>query len=276
MSIKAVYGGASIGRTLYEDEDIEKAYKLLEEGGCNTIDTARIYGDSEEWLGKTGAGKRFIIDSKAPGGSHRRQQHQHDHTPVRQGDSRAPPVPASVDVYYLHAPDPSVELEDQLKGITKHTRRANFQALRHQGTIARSLESRKSSSSRLCKLEWHVVYSPTAGGLLTRTAQQLSDGEDAGRFAKGHALEGLYGGLYKQAVALQALDLWGGKSEGPLDAAGQSWHIVGVAFDSPSMPSMVTRLSSGASKHSQIAGNAGWLKRGSVGEAAKAKIEEIW
>jgi aryl-alcohol dehydrogenase-like predicted oxidoreductase len=69
--VKAVFGGAPIGPGLslaFVDEDsIEKAYKL-EEGGCDTIDTARLYGSSEEWIGKTGGGKRFTIDSKTPGG----------------------------------------------------------------------------------------------------------------------------------------------------------------------------------------------------------------
>jgi aryl-alcohol dehydrogenase-like predicted oxidoreductase len=68
--VKAVFGGAPIGagKSFPDEESIEKAYKLLEEGGCDTIDTARLYDNSEEWLGKTGAGKRFTIDSKTPGG----------------------------------------------------------------------------------------------------------------------------------------------------------------------------------------------------------------
>jgi aryl-alcohol dehydrogenase-like predicted oxidoreductase len=68
-SVKAVFGGAALGGPSFPDEEsIEKAYKLLEEGGCDTIDTARLYGNSEERLGKAGAGKRFTIDSKTPGG----------------------------------------------------------------------------------------------------------------------------------------------------------------------------------------------------------------
>jgi aryl-alcohol dehydrogenase-like predicted oxidoreductase len=71
-SVKVIFGGAPIGPgvagSFVDEESIEHAYKLLEEGGCDTIDTARIYGDSEVWMGKTGAGKRFTIDSKTPGG----------------------------------------------------------------------------------------------------------------------------------------------------------------------------------------------------------------
>jgi aryl-alcohol dehydrogenase-like predicted oxidoreductase len=69
-SLKAVFGGFPIGAGKWypDEESIEKVYKLLEEGGCDTIDTVRLYDNSEEWLGKTGAGKRFIVDSKTPGG----------------------------------------------------------------------------------------------------------------------------------------------------------------------------------------------------------------
>jgi aryl-alcohol dehydrogenase-like predicted oxidoreductase len=72
QGIKPVFGGGSIGdgnHHYFKDEStIEEVYKLLKEGGCDTIDTARIYGTSEEWIGKTRGGDRFIIDSKTPGG----------------------------------------------------------------------------------------------------------------------------------------------------------------------------------------------------------------
>ena len=68
--LKAVFGGGPIG----EGKDfpnvpvIEELYQLLKEGGCDTIDTARLYSNSEEWIGKTCGGDQFIIDSKTPGG----------------------------------------------------------------------------------------------------------------------------------------------------------------------------------------------------------------
>jgi len=44
------------------------ALDLLEAGGVKTIDTARFYPDSEDYLGQTGATGRFAIDTKYPGG----------------------------------------------------------------------------------------------------------------------------------------------------------------------------------------------------------------
>ncbi|KAJ6520468.1 NADP-dependent oxidoreductase domain-containing protein [Mycena sanguinolenta] len=302
MSIKAVYGGGTIGRTFSEAESIEKVYKLLEEGGCNTIDTARLYGDSEEWLGKTGAGKRFVIDSKAPGG-------------FIAGSSTGTTIPqfaketverlrTSVDVYYIHAPDPSVELEDQLKGINEaykagHFKRfglSNFKAADvqraydickakgyplptvYQGNysaVARKQETELFPTLRKLGIAFYV-YSPMAGGLLTKTAQQLREGsEDAGRFAKGHVLQGLYGGLYNKPSYYKALDLW---EEAAKDAGCSRAELAyrWVAFDSAVDPKYGDAIIFGASKHSQISETLAWLKHGSVGEAAKAKIDEIW
>ncbi|KAJ7770048.1 hypothetical protein B0H16DRAFT_1715673 [Mycena metata] len=70
---KIVFGRGPIGPSgrlpsFPDEESIEKLYKLLEECGVDTIDTGRVYGVSEEWIGKTGGGKHFTIDSKTPGG----------------------------------------------------------------------------------------------------------------------------------------------------------------------------------------------------------------
>lgn len=65
-----IFGGASVGSYFKEPKDVEALYKALKEGGCNQIDTAHIYGDSEKVLGDTGASTKhgFVVDSKAAGG----------------------------------------------------------------------------------------------------------------------------------------------------------------------------------------------------------------
>ena len=68
--LKPIFGGGPIG----EGKDfpsvpiIEELYKLLQDCGCKTIDTGRLYSNSEEWIGKTHGGDHFTIDSKTPGG----------------------------------------------------------------------------------------------------------------------------------------------------------------------------------------------------------------
>lgn len=68
--VKSVFGGGPIGKgkSFPDVPTIEKLYELLKEGECDTIDTARLYSDSEEWIGATSGGDQFIIDSKTPGG----------------------------------------------------------------------------------------------------------------------------------------------------------------------------------------------------------------
>jgi len=304
-TVKAVFGGAPVGadKSFPDEESIEQVYKLLEEGGCDTIDTARLYGNSEEWLGKTGAGKRFTIDSKTPGGfgpgtstSETIPQHAKE-TVERLGVK-------SVDVYYIHAPDPSVELEDQLKGINEAYKAGYFKRFglsnfkpadvqraydickekgyplptvyqANYSAVARKQETELIPTLRKLGIAFYV-YSPISGGLLTKTAQQLREGsEDAGRFAKGHRMQGLYGGLYNKPSYYKALDLW---EEAAKDAGCSRAELAyrWVAFDSAVDPKYGDAVIFGASKHSQISETLAWLKHGSVGEAAKAKIDEIW
>lgn len=68
QGIKIVFGGASIG-TQYEGEEVIKGLlDKLVSLNVSTIDTAQLYGESEALLGQCGAGERFTLDTKAPGG----------------------------------------------------------------------------------------------------------------------------------------------------------------------------------------------------------------
>lgn len=49
-------------------ESINEVLDILQSNGIKTIDTAKIYKNSEELLGKVHADSRFILDSKYPGG----------------------------------------------------------------------------------------------------------------------------------------------------------------------------------------------------------------
>ncbi|KAK7048693.1 aflatoxin B1 aldehyde reductase member 4 [Favolaschia claudopus] len=304
--VKAVFGGFPIGAGKYfpDEESIEKVYKLLEEGGCDTIDTARVYTNSEEWLGKTGAGKRFTIDTKAPGGFIPGSCTGDNILQFAKESVQLLDV-KSLDIYYIHAPDASLNLEDQLKGINEAYKAGYFKRFGLSNFIAADVQRvydickekgyplptvyQANYSAVARKLETELVpilrklgiaiyaYSPIAGGFLVKTSEQLRGGrkEDAGRFAKGDAFEPLYGGLYNKPSYYTALDLWGeaaamaGCSKGEL---AYRW----VAFDSVLDNKYGDAVIFGASKHAQIPETLAWLKAGSVGAAAKAKIDEIW
>jgi hypothetical protein len=68
VPVKPVFGSSFLHKRFTPESVTEDIYKLLKDGGCNAIDIGRIAKGIEEWIGKTGGGKRFYIDSKTPGG----------------------------------------------------------------------------------------------------------------------------------------------------------------------------------------------------------------
>jgi diketogulonate reductase-like aldo/keto reductase len=117
--IQTVFGGALFQREgrFADPSTLLKVYDALENSGVRKIDTAHIYGASEEILGQTGGSKRFDIDTKAPGG-------------LIPGSVTAQGVQGfatrskklldveQVDVYYIHAPD-VVPIEETLAGVNE-------------------------------------------------------------------------------------------------------------------------------------------------------------
>lgn len=129
-----------------------------------------------------------------------------------------------VDVYYIHCPDPSLDVSDMLKGIGdaykagyfKRFGLSNFKAddVEHihtlckkegyplptvyQGNysaVARRVETELFPTLRKLNIAFYA-YSPVAGGLLTKTKEQIIEGnKDAGRFGKDHWLSGIYNDL---------------------------------------------------------------------------------
>jgi len=207
-------------------------------------------------------------------------------------------------VYYIHCPDPSLDLADMLKGINEAYRAgcfkrfglSNFKAddVEHiyalckekgyplptvyQGNyspVARRQETELFPTLRKLNIAFYA-YSPIAGGLLTKTKEQIIEGsKNAGRFGKGHWLGSLYTDLYNKPSYHKALDLWGVAAR----AAGCSKAELAyrwVAFDSPLDPKYGDAIIFGASKLSQVKETLAWLNKGSVGEEAKAEIDEIW
>ena len=209
-----------------------------------------------------------------------------------------------LDIYYIHAPDPSLPLEDMLEGVQEAYKEGHFRRFGlsnykpsdverahaickekgwvlptvYQGNynaVARLQETQLFPTLRKLGISFYA-YSPIAGGFLTKTAAQLtSEGADAGRFAKTNYLSKMYNALYNKPSYLKALELWGEAAE----AAGCSRAELAyrwIAFDSPLDSAHGDGIVFGASKLEQITQTLSWLKKGSVGAAAKAKIDEIW
>lgn len=141
--------------------------------------------------------------------------------------------------------------------------------------VARRQETELLPTLRKLNIAFYA-YSPIAGGLLTKTKEQIIAGsKDAGRFGKGHWLGSLYAELYNKPSYHRALDLWGVTAQ----AAGCSKAELAyrwVAFDSLLDPKYGDAVIFGASKLSQVKETLAGLNKGSIGEEAKAEIDEIW
>ena len=140
-------------------------------------------------------------------------------------------------MYYIHSPDNSLDLADMLKGINDAHKAGYFKRFGlsnytandvervydlckqngyplptvYQGNysaVARRTEQELFPTLRKLNMAFYV-YSPLAGGLLTKTKEQLIQGnKDAGRFSKEHRLGSLYGGMYNKPSYHKALDMW--------------------------------------------------------------------
>lgn len=142
--------------------------------------------------------------------------------------------------------------------------------------VARRQETELFPTLRKLGISFYA-YSPIAGGFLTKTPEQLKQaGEDAGRFAAGGFISAMYNSMYAAKESyLKALEQWSeaAKASGCSKAElAYRW----VAFDSSLDKKHGDAIIFGASKLEQVVETLNWLKKGSVGPEACAKIEEIW
>lgn len=87
---------------------------MQEKGNVKTIDTAALYGQSEEILGKAGAGKRFTLDTKLKGGF---GDGSSKDVIQRESTNSKKMLGVDVDILYIHAPDHDTPLEETLAAV---------------------------------------------------------------------------------------------------------------------------------------------------------------
>ncbi len=123
--ITPVFGGAGVnpGQAFGEPKGIEELFKALAEGGCSHIDTAAVYGQSEELLGQAKAGDRFVIDTKTKGGFGGNATKDVINSEAANSKKM---LGHNVDIFYIHAPDPNTKLEETLEGINEVYRSGFF------------------------------------------------------------------------------------------------------------------------------------------------------
>lgn len=301
MAIKAVFGGASInpGGAINSDEAVQQAFTHLKNAGVTVIDTARLYGDSEETIGRIPGHEAFTIDTKLKGGFDPGCLKKDAALRDTQDSLQKLNVP-QVDILYIHAPDSGTSVEELVESMNELYKRgyfkrfglSNFSAQQtqevydaakskgyvlptvYQGNynpVARIPERELFPTLRNLGIAFYA-YSPLAGGFLTKTKQQIEEG--AGRF-NDQAIGGLYNKLYNRPNMVAALQEWNDIAEAEgVSKAELAYRWVG--YNSALKEELGDAVIFGASKLGYIEETAGWLKKGGVSRSAVERIEGIW
>ncbi|KAB8071342.1 putative aldehyde reductase [Aspergillus leporis] len=300
---KLIFGGAAIstGLSFSTPEQATQLLDLLEQEGIQQIDTAQLYGNSEEFLGSLKAGDRFIIDTKHVGGWVEGSSSREE--VVKRGEESLKKLGVEkVNIFYLHAPSPSTPLTSTLAGINDlHLRGAfthfglsNFNPSQVKEVLRISKENNYvpptvyqgnyNAVSRLPEKELFPLlrehniafyaYSPIAGGFLTKTREQLENG-GGGRWDKESQIGKLYHGIYVKEANLEALDVWGGIAN---DAGVSKAELAfrWIAYHSGLRKEVGDGLIIGASSLKQVRGTLEGLRRGPLGDEIVRRIEGVW
>ncbi|KAF7597509.1 hypothetical protein BBP40_003756 [Aspergillus hancockii] len=300
---KIIFGAASVnpGYAFATTEQINELFDALEQGGVKQLDTASIYGESEQLLGSVKAGDRFIIDTKHPGGWVEGSATREKVVKIGEDSLKKLGV-EKVNTFYLHAPSPETPLLETLSGINDLYVRGKFtyfgisnfnptqvrdvlritkennlvQPTIYQGNY--NAVARLAEKDLLPLLREHNIsfyaYSPIAGGFLTKTKAQLESGGE-GRWSKDNQIGQIYNGIYAREKMLNALSVWGEIAE---DAGVSRAELAfrWIAYHSALSAERGDGLVVGATRLEQIRGTLELLKRGPLGEEFVRRIEGVW
>ncbi|KAF4918971.1 Oxidoreductase sirO, partial [Colletotrichum viniferum] len=139
--------------------------------------------------------------------------------------------------------------------------------------LTRSFEKTLFPTLRKLGISFYA-YSPTAGGFLAKTKQQIVDG--AGRFGKEGGAQGFfYNEMYNKPSMLEALATW---NEIAQDAGVSGYDLATrwVAFNSALDPAHEDGIVMGASSVSQLGDNLAGLKKGPLPVAIDSRIDKVW
>ncbi|KAF7327807.1 Aldo-ket-red domain-containing protein [Mycena kentingensis (nom. inval.)] len=121
------FGAMGIGLSLYgaveSDEDRFKVLDAAYEAGCTMWDTAQIYGDSEELIGKwfkrTGKRDEIFLATKGGIGADFSLDGSRGSILKSATESLEKLGVNYIDLYYLHRPDPNVPIEVSISAIAE-------------------------------------------------------------------------------------------------------------------------------------------------------------
>jgi len=294
-----VYGTAGV--VAMSTKVLNGMLSTLEKHNVKNIDTAYIYVSSEEILGKAGAPKKFTIDTKAPGFRDGALAKQNVLNGLNTSLKRL--GVSSVDIYYLHAPDPTTPIEDTLSAIQqlykegkfKRFGLSNFKAPDVQkiydvqsaagsvlpsvfqgnyNAVSRHIETDLFPLLRKLKISFYA-YSPIAGGFLVKNSAALRAKEDEGRFGPNSRTGQMYSTMYGKESLYQALDEW----EHIAQDAGISKAALAyrwITYHSALKKEHGDGVIVGASKVAQLEETLKVIEDGPLDAKTVKRVEEIW
>ncbi|CAG9993106.1 unnamed protein product [Clonostachys byssicola] len=230
--LQVIFGAAGIGPESFRDVARQQLDVLLAEG-ITVLDTSEMYPGCEDELAYLKATDKFEIHAKVAGGASPGRQHD---AIIEAGQERLRKLNVDqVEIFYLHAPDNSVPVSDQVKaydalykqGAFKHLGLCNFtpEELEEFYNAAKSnncvlptvYQGSYSAVSRVAEKELipllrklgirYVAYGPISGGLLAKSREELLKG--TGRFDPNNFVGTVYNALFNKPSYLKALDAWG-------------------------------------------------------------------
>jgi aflatoxin B1 aldehyde reductase len=291
-----------VGTFQLPDLSLEKQkeiFEVLKKHGIKRLDTARIYPGAEKLLGEHKAGDSFIITTKAPGFAAKALSKESVLAGAKQSLEEL--GVDSVETYLLHAPDTETPIEETLEAIQelykagkfKHFGLSNFKPedvekihaiTTEKGYIVPTVfQGNYSAFARhaedslvptLRKLGISLdAYSPIAGGLLVKSAKEVTDG--VGRFDPTTFIGTMYGKLYNKPTILEGLQEWEdiSKSSG-ISKLGLAyrWVVYNSVLDGSKGDSVVI----GAKSPEQLDQTLKIIEEGPLPADVASSIDKLW
>ncbi|KAK9321364.1 NADP-dependent oxidoreductase domain-containing protein [Lipomyces orientalis] len=297
--VKIIFG--AFGFEKFSLETRHAILAILEQNKVKEIDTAWLYGGSEQALSEAGAPARFTIDTKAPG----------FHSGALSKSSILAGAKKSldslgiqqVDTYFLHSPDPDTPLEETLgtiqelfeAGMFVRFGLSNFTPKQVQevydimaakgyvlptvfqgnyNAVARGYESELFPLLHKLGIKFYA-YSPIAGGFLVKSSETIKSGIQGGRWDKESSIGQMYLGLYSKPKLLAALDEWEliAAEAGVTKAAlAYRWVVFSSGLDVKYDDGVIL----GATKVEQLQESLKALQDGPLPDSIVAKIDKLW
>ncbi|CAI7586711.1 unnamed protein product [Penicillium glandicola] len=302
-SIKIIWGGASImDEVAYPTlESINEVLDILHAKGIKIIDTAKLYKNSEELLGKLHADSRFIIDSKYPGGFSSEPSTPESFL-ASLDESLALLQTDQLDVYYMHAPERRSSTEDLLASIDSAYQAGKFKRFGLSNYLAEEVEevvricreknyvvpsvyqgnysavARRAEKEIFPTLRKHNIsfyaYSPIAGGFLTKDVATLVSGGE-GRWDPNTPLGEIYNALFNKPSMLEGLGQWDKISkESGISKAELAYRW--AAHNSALKGEFGDAVIFGSRNVEQLNQTLAALSKGPLSEEIAAQIEQVW